>query len=476
MWDRLSDTTTYKSLTTSEIDRYSSDITKNILGWMKTYHKTLTKMEHAFLRKKLKSNQSPYTRFYLTLKAHKLKPGQEVDHLKSRPIVSCPGCLLHGLGVWVDRKLQEVAQRTVSYFKHTLELKKELLDLKLPRNAHLFTAHAVSMYTNVPTHTALNLIGKYLNQYQRKHNNEYPKDAVRAGLRLVMTMNIFTFGDLTLKQLNGTAMDTPPAPPSATIYYGIHEEKFLPHHAQRVVFYRRFIDDVIGIWCPHDNHKQDTLQWDDFKNKMNAFPGLTWEFSERAKTIDFMDMTISINNSNKIETTLFKKDSTCTYTSLPTPLTRQAYFLVLCMVLCSGFLPYVQTNRTNYNEQRFFKRLIARGYKGNEIWTLFHKAIAPEKAYSGPLQAEDDDHNSVILHLPFHPNDPASSHIQAAWQTHVAKPQWKLPLEHMKNPKTKEKCNIKRMIIAYKRPMNVGNLLSNRDLATGPPVSSYLYD
>ena len=40
---------------------------------------------------------------------------------------------------------------------------------------------------------------------------------------------------------------------------------------------------------------------------MNAFPGLTWEFSERAKSIDFMDMTISINNLKKIETTLFEK-------------------------------------------------------------------------------------------------------------------------------------------------------------------------
>ena len=71
----------------------------------------------------------------------------------------------------------------MSYLKNTLELKKELLDLNLPRNTRLFTADAVSMYTNIPTHTALNLIGNYLNQYQRKHNNEYPKDAVRAGLR-----------------------------------------------------------------------------------------------------------------------------------------------------------------------------------------------------------------------------------------------------------------------------------------------------
>ena len=107
-------------------------------------------------------------------------------------------------------------------------------------------------------------------------------------------------------------------------YIGNHEEKFLPHHAQRVVFYRRFIDDVIGIWCLHDNHEQDTLEWDHFKNKMNAFPGLTWEFSERAKTIDFMDMTISINKSNCIETTLFEKRLNLHLYTHPPPLRSPA--------------------------------------------------------------------------------------------------------------------------------------------------------
>ena len=120
-----------------------------------------------------------------------------------------------------------------------------------------------------------------------------------------MTLDIFTFGDITLKQLNGTAMGTPPAPPYATIYYGMHEEKFLPHHSQWVIYYRRFIDDVIGIWCPNKNPQLDTLEWNEFK-KNNLFPGFTWEFIERSKTVDFMDMTITINNSDIIETTLFE--------------------------------------------------------------------------------------------------------------------------------------------------------------------------
>ena len=194
-------------------------------------------MERAFIQEELTSNQSPYAHFYLTLKAHKLKPGQMVDHLKSLPIISCPGSLLHGLGVWVDCKLQEVTQKTTSYFKNTLELKKQLLELHLPPNACLFTADAMSMYTNIPIYMALNLISKYLAQHQQKCNGDYPHDSVRAGLHLIMTLNIFMFRDLTFKQLNGTAMGTPPAPPYATIYYGIHEEKFLPHHSQHVIYY-----------------------------------------------------------------------------------------------------------------------------------------------------------------------------------------------------------------------------------------------
>ena len=190
-----------------------------------------------------------------------------------------------------------------------------------------------------------------------------------------------------------------------------------------------------------------------------------------------MDMTISINNSNNIETTLFEKRLNLHLYIPPHSAHRPGLLpgivygtLFRLFTLCSDNEDKLQRTKV------FFKRLIARGYKGNDIRPLFHKAIMRAKAYSGPTQDEDDDHNSVILHLPFHPNDPASSRIQAEWRTHVAKPQWKLPLEHMKNPKTKEKCNNKRMIIAYKRPMNLGNLLSHRDLSTGPPVSSYLYD
>ena len=69
------------------------------------------------------------------------------------------------------------------------------------------------------------LIAKHI---RKSVTEERPKqnDTLIAALKLVMLNNIFCFADMTFKQLNGTAMWTPPALPYATIYYGIHEKTF----------------------------------------------------------------------------------------------------------------------------------------------------------------------------------------------------------------------------------------------------------
>ena len=167
-----------------------------------------------------------------------------------------------------------------------------------------------------------------------------------------MTMNIFTFGDLTLKQLNGTAMGIPPAPPYATIYYGIHEEKFLKKYSHRVIYYRRFIDDVIGIWSPNPNTQTDDIEWNSFQDTMNTFPGLTWEFSERAKTVDFMDMTISITNANKIEITLFEKKMNLHLYIPPLSPIHRGYYRELSTVHSFGYSPSVRQRKTRPSVQK----------------------------------------------------------------------------------------------------------------------------
>eukprot|EP00956_Cyclotella_meneghiniana_P035928 scaffold119601_cov26-Cyclotella_meneghiniana.AAC.2 len=83
-------------------------------------------------------------------------------------------------------------------------------------------------------------------------------------MNIVFRNNLFKFGDTYWRQKSGTAMGTPPAPPYATIFYAIHENEMLKKWSERVPFYKRFIDDVFGIWLTHDDPAQDKLLWDEF--------------------------------------------------------------------------------------------------------------------------------------------------------------------------------------------------------------------
>ena len=79
----------------------------------------------------------------------------------------------------------------------------------------------------------------------------------------------------------------------------------------------------------------------------------------------------------------------------------------------------------------FFKRLQARGYKSDQIKSLFYKAISRAEQYSGPTNSTRNDHTSVIFHLPFHPNDPPSYKIQQAWRDTIASPRYHMSLPNM---------------------------------------------
>lgn len=472
--DHLNDTTTYQMLTPTQVAISNTQIENSVKVWLDKNKKILSAMEKKFLRNGLAENDTAFGRFYLTLKAHKLKAGQGLNELKSRPIVSCPGSLLHPLGVWVDRKLQQLAQSQRSYFKNSYELKQQLSQLHLPPNARYFTADAVSMYTNIPTNYALLTLSRYFKSYRLNTDNSFPADAVGSALSLIMRNNVFTFGDMHFKQLNGTAMGTPPAPPYATIYYGIHENSFLDKYKDSLLFYRRFIDDVVGIWLCHPDRNEDQRLWSKFQHEMNAYKGLTWEFSSLSLNVDFMDLTLSIHD-NRTVTTLFEKPLNL-HLYIP-PHSAHPPGLLPGIVYGTLFRIFTLCSDSKDKEQRtrlFFRRLIVRGYKSDNIRPLFHKAIAAARAYTGPsnsctsIQAEN-----LIFHLPFHPNDPQSHEIQRAWKESVAEPQYKMPFCNMRNPRTKAKCGIQRMIIAYRRPMNLGNLLSHRNIQHGPPASSF---
>jgi hypothetical protein len=106
------------------------------------------------------------------------------------------------------------------------------------------------MYTNIDTEPALESISKYLREEQGNYNHYNAVTLIEA-LEIVFRNNFFKFSDTYWHQISGTAMGTPPAPPWATCTYGLHEQVMISCWQEQVSFYKRFIDDVIGIWLVH---------------------------------------------------------------------------------------------------------------------------------------------------------------------------------------------------------------------------------
>ena len=412
--------------------------------------------------------------FFILAKIHKQPIGQ-------RPVVSYSGSLLEALAIWCDIKLQPIAQQQRSYLQSSFTLKEQLEALVLPPNAVLFTADARAMYTNIPTQPCLNSIAAYLlvNFAQFTHVNH---GALLDALEIVMSNNLFKFGDTFWLQNNGAAMGSPPCPAWATMYFARYEDASCDAFSDQILFYKRYIDNVFGIWLRQPG---DDATWAAFQAHMNH-SALVWDFSERSRSVTFLDLNITIQANGRVTTDLYEK-----------PLNLHAYLpphsahppgvlrglvkgmLYRCKVLCSH--PEDQ-RRHIYN---FYRRLLARGYHPNGLLPLFNEALRsyypPPPGVIQPLPppARPPDVHPLFFRIQYHPSDPPSTTLQKIWRTRLYHPPGSRPLSELTSSHQAGVIGTNRMIVCYNRAPNLENLVSSkRNLAfkNGPTVSSFFDD
>ena len=161
------------------------------------------------------------------------------------------------------------------------------------------------MYPNIDTGIAMQLISSYLEDEEtQKQYPHYNAQALIAALAIVFRNNIMKFGDTHWNQISGTSMGKPPAPPFASLFEGINEKQYLLTYEANLPLYYRFIDDGIGCWVPLENHNEadDDANFDQFMEAVNA-NCLNWIFTKRSMSVDFMDMTLTIEGT-KIKITM----------------------------------------------------------------------------------------------------------------------------------------------------------------------------
>ena len=353
-----------------------------------------------------KGHQHRVPLFYLTLKVHK-------SPWSTRPVVSCVGSFAEIFSKWLDVQLKKLLPLSPTYLRDSNQVLTELQALgPLPPHAKLFTADAVSMYTNIDTHHALAVFREWFRDFSPEIPSGFPTELFLQVLELVMTRNVFSFDDTFWLQIAGTAMGTSAACTYATMYYAKHERtSILPAHGNQLPYFKRFIDDIIGIWIGGDSQA-----WTQFQCDL-SFGSLRWETSELTNSVAFLDLEISIDPDSRCLTTRTYQKPMNLFLYIP-PTSAHAPGVLKSIVY--GNLQRFWRQNTHRSDfvrvaGQFAQHLIARGHHPDIIRELFLEVGA--RLSRPPTSCTNvDPRKTLFFHWEYHPNGISRRDIRRAYQ------------------------------------------------------------
>ena len=134
--------------------------------------------------------------------------------------------------LYIDHHLKPLVQTTQSFIKDTTHFLNKLEQLgQLPPNAVLVTLDVSSLYTNILHNEGITACRHFLDTRDR-NSSTVGTETLCDLIRMILTMNNFTFNDKHYLQIHGTAMGTRMAPSYANLFLAKFETDALsraPH-------------------------------------------------------------------------------------------------------------------------------------------------------------------------------------------------------------------------------------------------------
>ena len=284
---QLSDTKFYKRLN----EDTTADIQKRVTYYVNRMHKD--KLISDKTRQYLIQTDVKPGRFYILPKIH--KPGNP-----GRPIVSSNSHPTERISHFVDYHLQPLVHKLPSFVKDTNDFLNKLLTIgNLPSNSLLVTLDVSSLYTNIPHNEGINACDHYL---RTSSHNTTPTGTLCDLIRMILTMNNFSFNGDHYLQIHGTAMGTKMAPSFANLFLGYFEANALKNAPFQPHTWLRYIDDIFMIWTEGLDNLKIFI---DYLN--NIHPNIKFTSSHSSTNVPFLDVDVSLTNDGNICTDLYTK-------------------------------------------------------------------------------------------------------------------------------------------------------------------------
>jgi hypothetical protein len=470
--DHLCNKETYQRLQPSAARLHVKQLKSRIITFLEL-HFPENHPDRVYLSRKLESVTDPFAYFYVLAKIHKTP-------WSTRPIVSVSGSLLEGLGKWCDVQLQNICRNLPYIFRSAYCVKSAIEELQANNpsliGVKLFTADAVSMYTNIDTVHALESIHTFLTETRPDipaHHNIDVKTLVNI-LELIMTNTVFKFGDTFWIQESGTAMGSPAAPMYATLYFLIHEISMVTRYPS-LILYGRYIDDIFGIWMTDETPATTLATFDQFKSECSSYGSLRWEFDTLSESVTFLDITIYIDKGTIVVRPYEKHLNLYLY--IPP---RSAHPPHGLHSLISGRITHIQRITTCKKVFRLYlnklrTRLLSRGYSDAQILPAFVTAIQKPPYKTQQPQPNRSLHTPcVFLHYQHHPGNVPAKKIQHLLSETLLQPEHDDAFKDL-HGSTGNKINLDKITICHHRPKNLGHFLSPRKFPCFFSIKKSLY-
>ncbi|XP_075462091.1 protein-arginine deiminase type-2 isoform X2 [Ascaphus truei] len=242
--------------------------------------------------------------FYFIPKIHK-----DLWNPPGRPIISGIKSMTSNLSQFIDSALQKYVSQIPSYLRDTTHVLNIVNDLKWEDHFIWVTCDVTSLYTVINHDQGVEAIRRVLEQDDSLESGF--REFIIEGIRYILTHNFFNYDNEYYLQVCGTAMGTRFAPSYANIFMGMWEENYIHSNSPfgaDLALWRRYIDDVLCIW---GGNEVDLGKFQQYLNNNNM--NLKFTFNINPLTIDFLDLTLFIENGLIETKTFYKKVDANTY-------------------------------------------------------------------------------------------------------------------------------------------------------------------
>lgn len=320
-------------------------------------------------------------KFYIIPKVHKSEP-------TSRPIAADHSSILtptsNMLAIIFNNNIKPDPVTNISKYPTIIKDTYSLInnDLEQVNKLNLITEDTIILTADVtalyPSMT-ISYHGQIMRQvirdfkYKTYKGFNFDSDLLTKLFFLVLTRHTVQYTDhegktLVFHQLKGTATGTALAPAYANLALSALETNIITDFKENIILFRRFIDDILLIW----KGSLETLK--KFQTSLQEIYKLelTWK---QGPNIEFLDLNLSINNSQITYKTYQKKINNYLYLPYGSAHPKQIFE----GITKGEIIRYCRTNRnfTDFIEitKMLFTRLIQRGYPADLLNNTLHNMI-----------------------------------------------------------------------------------------------------